>query len=319
MNNITRVLVLMLVATLTCAGAEAKKRVVRPTTPRAIAAEVKRQHSDTQDNNKSQTEDTNIMNDSTSTLPKESKDAIVEINTTLGPIKILLYGDTPLHQANFLKLAKDGFYDGVLFHRVIKDFMVQTGDPNSKDAVAGQQLGTGDPGYTIPAEIDYPRHYHKYGALAAARTGDQVNPERRSSGSQFYIVTGQKYDERTMRHLEERMANDVKQQAWMKLMKENAAKITELRKAGDAAALEAFRQQLIEQLEATTEIPSLPENLKKDYIEKGGTPHLDNQYTVFGEVLEGMDTVEKIQNVETGAGDRPKEDVKIISMHVVSE
>ena len=182
-----------------------------------------------------------------------------------------------------------------------------------------QQLGAGDPGYTIPAEIDYPHHYHKYGAIAAARTGDQVNPERRSSGSQFYIVTGNKYDERTMKHLEERMVNDVKQQAWMKLMKENSAKIMELRKSGDPAALEAYRQQLIEELEANTVVPALPEELKKDYIEKGGTPHLDNQYTVFGEVLEGMDTVEKIQNVETGAADRPKEDVKIISMKVVAE
>ena len=116
-------------------------------------------------------------------------DAIVEIETTEGPIKVLLYGDTPAHQANFLKLAKEGFYDGVLFHRVIKDFMVQTGDPNSKDAAPGAQLGAGDPGYTIEAEILYPKHYHKYGALAAARTGDAVNPERRSSGSQFYIVT----------------------------------------------------------------------------------------------------------------------------------
>ena len=244
-------------------------------------------------------------------------DAIVEIETTEGPIKVLLYGDTPAHQANFLKLAKEGFYDGVLFHRVIKDFMVQTGDPNSKDAAPGAQLGAGDPGYTIEAEILYPKHYHKYGALAAARTGDAVNPERRSSGSQFYIVTGQKQNPRAIEQAEIRMANDVKQQYWMKLMKENAPKIKELQAAGDREALESFRRELIDRLEAEVELPSLPEQLKQDYVTIGGTPHLDNQYTVFGEVIEGMDTVEKIQNVETDSSDRPKEDVKVLSVKVL--
>lgn len=246
-------------------------------------------------------------------------DAIVEIETTEGPVKVLLYGDTPAHQANFLKLAKEGFYDGVLFHRVIKDFMVQTGDPESKTATPGQQLGSGDPGYTLEAEILYPNHYHKYGALAAARTGDAVNPERRSSGSQFYIVTGQKQNPRSIEQAELRMANDVKQKYWMKLMKENAAKIKELQAAGDRDALEAFRQQLIEQLEAEVEVPHLPQQLKDDYVNLGGTPHLDNQYTVFGEVIEGMDTIEKIQNVETDSSDRPLEDVKVLSVKVIEQ
>lgn len=246
-------------------------------------------------------------------------DAIVEIETTEGPVKVLLYGDTPAHQANFLKLAKEGFYDGVLFHRVIKDFMVQTGDPESKTATPGQQLGSGDPGYTLEAEILYPKHYHKYGALAAARTGDAVNPERRSSGSQFYIVTGQKQNPRSIEQAELRMANDVKQKYWMKLMKENAAKIKELQAAGDRDALEAFRQQLIEQLEAEVEVPHLPQQLKDDYVNLGGTPHLDNQYTVFGEVIEGMDTIEKIQNVETDSSDRPLEDVKVLSVKVIEQ
>lgn len=246
-------------------------------------------------------------------------DAIVEIETTEGPVKVLLYGDTPAHQANFLKLAKEGFYDGVLFHRVIKDFMVQTGDPESKTATSGQQLGSGDPGYTLEAEILYPKHYHKYGALAAARTGDAVNPERRSSGSQFYIVTGQKQNPRSIEQAELRMANDVKQKYWMKLMKENAAKIKELQAAGDRDALEAFRQQLIEQLEAEVEVPHLPQQLKDDYVNLGGTPHLDNQYTVFGEVIEGMDTIEKIQNVETDSSDRPLEDVKVLSVKVIEQ
>lgn len=246
-------------------------------------------------------------------------DVIVEIETTEGPIKVLLYGDTPAHQANFLKLAGEGFYDGVLFHRVIKDFMVQTGDPDSKNAAPGQHLGSGDPGYTLEAEILYPKHYHKYGALAAARTGDAVNPERRSSGSQFYIVTGQKQSPRAIEQGEMRMANDVKQKYWMKLMKENASKIKELQAAGDRDALEEFRRQLIDQLEAEVEVPELPQQLKNDYINLGGTPHLDNQYTVFGEVIEGMDTVEKIQNVETDASDRPLEDVKVLSVKVIEK
>lgn len=246
-------------------------------------------------------------------------DAIVEIETTEGPIKVLLYGDTPAHQSNFLKLAEEGFYDGVLFHRVIKDFMIQTGDPESKNAAPGQHLGSGDPGYTIEAEIVYPKHYHKYGALAAARTGDAVNPERRSSGSQFYIVTGQKQSARSIEQGEQRMVNDVKQKYWMKLMKENAAKIKELQAAGDKEALEEFRQQLIAQLEKEVTEPQLPQQLKDDYINLGGTPHLDNQYTVFGEVIEGMDTVEKIQNAATDSADRPVEDVKVLSVKVIEK
>lgn len=248
-----------------------------------------------------------------------SRDAIVEIVTTEGPVRLRLYGDTPAHRDNFIRLAEEGFYDGVLFHRVIKDFMVQTGDPDSKEAPAGRQLGSGDPGYTLEAEILYPKHYHKYGAVAAARTGDAVNPERRSSGSQFYIVTGQKQSANSMEHAEQRMANDVKQQYWMQLMKQNAPRIRELQAAGDRDSLETFRRQLIEQLEREVELPQLPAQLKADYVNLGGTPHLDNQYTVFGEVIEGMETVEKIQQADTDASDRPKEDIRILSVKVLEK
>ena len=122
----------------------------------------------------------------------DDNDALVELKTTMGDIVVELFNDTPLHRDNFLKLVNDGVYDGVLFHRVIDEFMVQAGDPKSKDAPAGASLGSGDLGYTVEAEIMYPKHYHKYGALAAARTGDAMNPEKRSSASQFYIVTGKK-------------------------------------------------------------------------------------------------------------------------------
>ncbi|MDE6811139.1 MAG: peptidylprolyl isomerase [Muribaculaceae bacterium] len=247
------------------------------------------------------------------------RDAIVEIITTEGPIKVKLYGDTPIHRDNFLKLAEEGYYDGVLFHRVIKDFMVQTGDPKSKDASKGASLGSGDPGYTLPAEIIYPRHYHKYGALAAARTGDNVNPERRSSGSQFYIVTGEKQSPRHLQIMEERMANDAKQQYWMKLQKENIDTIRSMQASGDREGLEKLRQELIARIDREVTLPTLTEEMKTDYETIGGTPHLDGQYTVFGEVLEGMDVVEKIQNSPTDSSDRPVEDIKVLSTKVIEK
>ena len=246
-------------------------------------------------------------------------DAVVEILTTEGPIKVLLYGDTPQHRDNFIKLAEEGYYDGLLFHRVIKDFMVQAGDPNSRNAAPGKSLGAGDPGYTIPAEIFYPKHYHKYGALAAARTADQVNPERRSSGSQFYIVTGTRIPAAQLDVIAQRMADGPRQEYWKKLMKEHSSEIRELQSKGDREALEVLRQKLIKETETAVGAAGMPEQMKQDYTTIGGTPHLDNQYTVFGEVLEGMDTVEKIQNASTGPGDRPVEDIKIISTKVISK
>lgn len=241
---------------------------------------------------------------------------VVDIKTTLGDIKVKLYDDTPLHRDNFLKLAKEGYYDGVLFHRVIKDFMVQTGDPNSKNATPDQHLGAGDPNYTIPAEIVYPKYYHKYGALAAARTGDQVNPERRSSGSQFYIVTGNKISPSQAERMKLQAEYTAKQNYFNDLCRKNMAEIDSLRNARDEAGLKALQEKLVAETEANVKAPELPAQMLKDYETIGGTPHLDGQYTVFGEVLSGMDTVEKIQNAETGAADRPVTDIRIISMKV---
>lgn len=241
---------------------------------------------------------------------------VVDIKTTAGDIKVKLYDDTPKHRDNFLKLVNEGYYNGVLFHRVIKDFMVQTGDPESVKADSIAMLGSGGPGYQIDAEIKYPAHYHKYGALAAARSGDNVNPERKSSGSQFYIVTGRKYTDAQLDNMAERNVGERRQAYFRNLCKEYDSQIRSLMEAKNDTALEELRQELIKKTEEAVPVEPMPEQMREDYKNLGGTPHLDGTYTVFGEVLSGMDTVEKIQNAETGRADRPKEDIRILSMSI---
>lgn len=257
------------------------------------------------------------MTDTTATTT--AGDALVDISTSMGDIQVRLYGDTPKHRDNFLKLAAEGYYDGVLFHRVIKDFMVQGGDPDSKTAKPGQQLGSGDPDYTLEAEIVYPRHFHRKGALAAARLGDQVNPERRSSGSQFYIVTGTVYKEGQLKQLEKQLQMQQQQTIFNRLASENRDKIMTLRRNADRAGLQALQDELIAQTEkeAAANPVSLTAEQVEAYSTVGGAPHLDGQYTVFGEVTKGMDVVEKIQSVATDRSDRPVEDIKVIKMTVV--
>ena len=202
---------------------------------------------------------------------KKEKRHIVRIETSLGNIRVALSDDTPLHSKNFLKLAREGFYDGTLFHRCIKDFMIQGGDPESRGAEPGKLLGEGDVDYTIPAEFCLPYLYHWRGALAAAREPDDVNPEMRSSGCQFYIVYGKK---------------------------QAAADIRKVRTVLEEKGIELTPQMI------------------DDYVMRGGTPHLDGQYTVFGEVIEGMEVVKKIQQTETDKNDRPLTDVVIRRMIV---
>lgn len=251
--------------------------------------------------------------------PINPDDALVEIKTSMGDIVVELYNDTPLHRDNFLKLVGEGFYEGVLFHRVIDSFMIQAGDPTSKEAAAGARLGAGDPGYTIAAEIDYPRHYHKKGALAAARTGDAMNPERRSSGSQFYIVTGTTASERQLEAMDLKRKNQQMESAFRNLALQYRDSITSMQRAGDEAGLEALRQKLIAETEEKVKPVDMPANVRKDYAEIGGTPHLDGQYTVFGEVIRGLDVVDRIQKVETDSSDRPVEDVRIIYAKVIGK
>ena len=245
--------------------------------------------------------------------------ANVTIKTSEGDITVRLYDETPRHRDNFLKLAKEGYYNGTLFHRVIKSFMIQGGDPNSIDAPEDMTLGTGGPGYTIQAEI-LPQFIHKRGALAAARQGDEVNPERESSGSQFYIVWGQVYNEGQIGQLAKQLQMQAEQTVFNRLVAEHRKEIMELRRNRDQAGLMELQNDLIAQTHATIAeqgSATLTDEQKKTYTTIGGTPHLDGQYTVFGEVTEGLDIVEKIQNTETAQGDRPKQDIKIISVEII--
>jgi cyclophilin family peptidyl-prolyl cis-trans isomerase len=205
-------------------------------------------------------------------LKKKDRKRDVEMQTTLGTIVLRLSDSTPLHRDNFLRLVKSNFYDSVLFHRVIQNFMIQAGDPNSKQAAEGQALGNGGPSYTIPAEIK-PSLFHKKGVLAAARTGDDVNPERRSSGSQFYIVQGKIFTDAGL------------------------------------DSVETFRLQG----------RKIPDAHRQAYKTIGGVPHLDQTYTVFGEVVNGIDIVDKIAAVKTAQTprDRPVENVAIIKTKLV--
>lgn len=246
----------------------------------------------------------------------------VKIETSKGDIIVGLYDDTPKHKANFLKLAKNGTYEGTLFHRVIKDFMIQAGDPNSKTAEKDQMLGDGDVGYTIPAEFAYPQRFHKRGALAAARQGDQVNPKKESSGCQFYIVTGTVYNDSTLVNMEKRRDYNVLNAAFTQLVMKNRDEIVNLQKKGDEKALMAMQDKLLaqarEQIKDVPEFKFTPEQAET-YKTIGGTPHLDNEYTVFGEVIEGMDVVDEIQKVSTNANDRPEEDVVIKKVTILED
>ncbi|WP_316770227.1 peptidylprolyl isomerase [Pedobacter frigiditerrae] len=197
------------------------------------------------------------------TFAAKPKNQYVKITTSKGEVIIKLYNETPLHRDNFLKLAKEGFFDGTLFHRVIKAFMIQGGDPDSKNAVAGAALGEGGPKYTIPAEF-VDSLFHKKGVLAAAREGDNSNPTKASSGSQFYIVQGKVWNDSTL------------------------------------AAVEKNRMKFI-----------IPEWQRQVYKTIGGTPHLDRNYTVFGEVVKGLEMVDNIAAEPTAKGDRPVTDVKM--------
>lgn len=258
-------------------------------------------------------DDVTTSEDKTMTIDLDNTTRVL-LETTYGEIELALYNETPQHRDNFVKLVKEGAYDGVLFHRVINNFMIQTGDPDSKNATPDALLGSGGPGYDLPAEIVYPKLFHKRGALAAAREGDETNPERKSSGSQFYIVTGRRYSEYQLNVMLERLADQSKAMKFQTLARERYSEIENLQAQGDTTALMNLENELIRQTEewyAKNPVQFTQQQIDA-YTTVGGTPHLDGTYTVFGEVVKGMDVVDKIQNVATGQNDRPVDDVRII-------
>lgn len=204
-----------------------------------------------------------------------NQDIEIEFKTTMGDFRVRLFSDTPIHSQHFAQLVREGYYDGLLFHRVIRNFMIQAGDSTSRTAKPNQPLGEADRNYTLAPEFRTPLHYHHRGALAAARESDDVNPERRSSATQFYVVWGKRWTPNELANVREHV---------------------------DA---ETGANGLI------------TDNMALDYYTRGGSPHLDGQYTVFGEVSTGLEIIDKIQKVNTHRNDRPRVDVRILSARIL--
>lgn len=246
---------------------------------------------------------------------KEGTEVLLE--TTAGDIRILLYDETPVHRDNFIKNVEDGKYDGVLFHRVINNFMIQTGDPDTRP---GEVKDTTKVAERIPAEIKWPQLFHKRGMIGAARDGDDENPERMSDKFQFYIVTGKKCSDEDMNGYETAREQRDAEILFTKKQLENKQKLDELRHARDRYGLSDALEKL--QDDAKWEVSENPpiiydKNLRKVYRISGGAPWLDNEYTIFGEVLEGMGVVETIQKIKTDANELPIKEVRIKKATVV--
>lgn len=245
-------------------------------------------------------------------LLARNKEKMVQVDTPYGAIKIKLYDETPVHRDNFLKLVSDSFYTDLLFHRVIQHFMIQGGDPNSKTATPGQMLGSGDLGYTLPAEIN-PRFFHRRGVLAAARMGDQVNPEKRSSASQFYIMQGKVFRPSELDSLLPKMEEGRKMTMMQAKVKAMEPQLHQLRAEGKQAEIMARMSALRDSV--TAEVAKMPaltfsEEQRKVYTTIGGYPSLDNNYTIYGEVIEGMEVVDSIAKQPVDQRNRPLQDIK---------
>jgi len=248
--------------------------------------------------------------------PGGNNNTIISVKTTLGDIKIKLYDETPVHRDNFIKLINSGFFDGVSFHRVIKDFMIQAGDPATKSGNLSNlpdSLNT----YTIPAEFTS-QYFHKKGALAAAREGNDVNPEMRSSGTQFYIVQGKKYTEEELTQAEQRINSNLKQGVFNRIVRTTSdsirlsGKITTDAEIQEIATMKMFRYL------TNYKNYIIPEDHRNLYKSVGGVPRLDGTYTVFGEVIEGLSIVDKIASVPTNSSDKPLTDIKILKIKILS-
>ena len=241
------------------------------------------------------------------------KDYLITISTDYGDMKAILYEDTPEHRENFLELARKGYYDSTIFHRVIEDFMIQGGDPTSKDAEPGEAVGFGGPDYTIPAELET-EHFHRKGALAGARQGNRQNPEKRSSGSQFYIIDGTTFSEEFLTTDLEKLGKAL-QQYLMRTkydslrqrfqMLYNAQKFDEYNEL-----MLSLKPKIEKELDINLDKEIDPERLQV-YTTIGGAPHLDDEYTVFGQVIEGLDVIDKIAEQPTDRRNRPVENIRM--------
>jgi peptidylprolyl isomerase len=263
---------------------------------------------------------TTILFISNSCAVPKNKGTLVRFKTTYGDITVMLYPETVKHHDNFVKLVNKGFYNGVLFHRVIADFMIQAGDPDSKNAKADAFLGSGDVGYTIPAEFIYPKYYHKRGALSAARQGDDTNPLKASSGCQFYIVEGKTFSDQGLDSIENNNKQKLEMKLFQKIVQTKQDEVNKYRIERNQAKLNELRDSVLAVVHndmAKNTTYKLTENQRKDYKTIGGTPHLDGEYTVFGEVTKGLDIVTKISKTKTGRNDRPVEDIRVIKAEII--
>lgn len=248
--------------------------------------------------------------------PGGNTNTILLLKTTLGDIKIKLYDETPIHRDNFIKLVKSGFYEGISFHRVIKNFMIQTGDPATRSnikSIIPDSLNS----YTIPSEFRA-QYFHKKGALAAARQGNEVNPHMRSSGTQFYIVKGVILNDDDLNQSEQRINNNIKQNHFINLIKETSDSIIKSGKTpSDAETQEIASVKMFGWLSSFKGY-KIPDDQRNIYKTVGGAPFLDQTYTVFGEVIEGLDIVDKISEVQTDSSDKPLNDIKILKIKILN-
>jgi peptidylprolyl isomerase len=249
--------------------------------------------------------------------PINYENTIISMKTTLGDIKIKLYDGTPLHRDNFIKLINSGFFEGISFHRVINQFMIQAGDPLTRTVpVTGMadSLKT----YTISAEFN-PIYFHKKGALAAAREGNQVNPQMRSSGTQFYIVQGTKYNDEDLNKAELQINSNIKQAVFNKLIRQTADSVRLSGKTIADSEIQNIASLKMFQYLTSSKSYIIPEDQRNIYSTIGGTPRLDGTYTVFGEVIEGLDVVDRIAAVNTDSADKPLTDIKILKIKIIKK
>jgi cyclophilin family peptidyl-prolyl cis-trans isomerase len=243
----------------------------------------------------------------------QNNDHVVTIKTSYGNMVAILYDETPKHKENFIKLAREHFFDSTLFHRVMQGFMIQGGDPDSKKAQPGEPVGRGGPGYTIDAEFN-PKFFHERGALAAARMGDAQNPTKASSGSQFYIVQGTKMTEEELKTDMLKLNQGMQQFFQDSVNRPAYDSIVHMYESGDMKAYQEYMLVLKPRVEKATGInteKAVPPEILQAYTTVGGAPSLDGAYTVFGKVIKGIEVVDKIAAVSMGPGDRPIEDIRM--------